>query len=220
MANYPELKLHIAGEWRHADGQPVINPADEFVKLLSLCGGALRFQIDQWRAVKTIQAAHMQRRAADRHQIDDRGCDRIRPHRRAQGEASSRLAGTERCLQHQVATRPMHPVKHLDALCVRCPSARCASAHRPLSNRSAHPGCRAWDTRHACATVYGSMPIKYTPASVRRGKRDRHFPRTQVLIGRWRFLFIARRCGQRRTKSMATGRRHVQRTRRLLTTRR
>src|SRR5580704_10627346 len=29
MANYPELKLHIAGEWRHADGQPVINPADE-----------------------------------------------------------------------------------------------------------------------------------------------------------------------------------------------
>ena len=27
MANYPELKLHIAGEWRHVDGQPVINPA-------------------------------------------------------------------------------------------------------------------------------------------------------------------------------------------------
>jgi hypothetical protein len=27
--NYPDLKLYIAGEWRHADGQPVINPADE-----------------------------------------------------------------------------------------------------------------------------------------------------------------------------------------------
>ena len=31
MPNYPELKLHIAGEWRRADGQPVINPADESV---------------------------------------------------------------------------------------------------------------------------------------------------------------------------------------------
>ena len=29
VANYPDLKLYIAGEWRHADGQPVINPADE-----------------------------------------------------------------------------------------------------------------------------------------------------------------------------------------------
>ena len=31
MANYPELKLYIGGEWRKADGQPVINPADESV---------------------------------------------------------------------------------------------------------------------------------------------------------------------------------------------
>ena len=29
VANYPDLKLYIAGEWRQADGQPVINPADE-----------------------------------------------------------------------------------------------------------------------------------------------------------------------------------------------
>src|SRR5262245_36255457 len=29
MANYPDLRLYIAGEWRTADGQPVINPADE-----------------------------------------------------------------------------------------------------------------------------------------------------------------------------------------------
>ena len=72
MANYPELKLHIAGEWRHADGQPVINPADESVKLLSLCGGALRLQVDQRRAVQTIEAAHLQGRSVDRHQIDDR----------------------------------------------------------------------------------------------------------------------------------------------------
>ena len=27
VANYPDLKLYIAGEWRQADGQPVINPS-------------------------------------------------------------------------------------------------------------------------------------------------------------------------------------------------
>ena len=31
MANYPDLKLYAAGEWRQADGWPVINPADESV---------------------------------------------------------------------------------------------------------------------------------------------------------------------------------------------
>jgi succinate-semialdehyde dehydrogenase / glutarate-semialdehyde dehydrogenase len=31
MANYPDLKLFIAGEWRQASGAPVINPADESV---------------------------------------------------------------------------------------------------------------------------------------------------------------------------------------------
>ena len=31
MANYPDLKLYVAGEWRQAASQPVINPADESV---------------------------------------------------------------------------------------------------------------------------------------------------------------------------------------------
>jgi succinate-semialdehyde dehydrogenase/glutarate-semialdehyde dehydrogenase len=31
MATYPDLKLYIGGEWRTADGAPVINPADESV---------------------------------------------------------------------------------------------------------------------------------------------------------------------------------------------
>ena len=31
MANYPDLKLYVAGEWRQAGGQPVINPADQSV---------------------------------------------------------------------------------------------------------------------------------------------------------------------------------------------
>ena len=31
MANYPQIDLYIDGRWKHADGQPVINPADESV---------------------------------------------------------------------------------------------------------------------------------------------------------------------------------------------
>jgi succinate-semialdehyde dehydrogenase / glutarate-semialdehyde dehydrogenase len=31
MAQYPELKLYVAGEWKTASGAPVINPADESV---------------------------------------------------------------------------------------------------------------------------------------------------------------------------------------------
>ena len=31
MAQYPELKLYIGGEWRNRAGQPVLNPADESV---------------------------------------------------------------------------------------------------------------------------------------------------------------------------------------------
>jgi succinate-semialdehyde dehydrogenase/glutarate-semialdehyde dehydrogenase len=31
MTNYPELQLFIGGEWKSADGQPVLNPADESV---------------------------------------------------------------------------------------------------------------------------------------------------------------------------------------------
>lgn len=31
MADYPELKLYVGGEWRARDGAPVLNPADESV---------------------------------------------------------------------------------------------------------------------------------------------------------------------------------------------
>jgi len=31
MAQYPELKLYVAGEWKSAKGEPVLNPADESV---------------------------------------------------------------------------------------------------------------------------------------------------------------------------------------------
>ena len=31
MARYPELMMYIAGSWKTADGEPVLNPADESV---------------------------------------------------------------------------------------------------------------------------------------------------------------------------------------------
>jgi hypothetical protein len=29
MASYPDLQLHIGGQWKTASGSPVLNPADE-----------------------------------------------------------------------------------------------------------------------------------------------------------------------------------------------
>ncbi len=40
MPTYPELQLFIAGEWKSADGQPVLNPADESVEIY--CGFAAK----------------------------------------------------------------------------------------------------------------------------------------------------------------------------------
>jgi succinate-semialdehyde dehydrogenase/glutarate-semialdehyde dehydrogenase len=31
MTNYPNIELYIDGRWKRANGQPVINPADESV---------------------------------------------------------------------------------------------------------------------------------------------------------------------------------------------
>ncbi|MNW17638.1 hypothetical protein D3C71_2168910 [compost metagenome] len=42
------------------------------------------FQIDDWRTVEAIQAAHEKARAFHGFELDDRGADRVRPNRRAQ----------------------------------------------------------------------------------------------------------------------------------------
>lgn len=51
MARYPELRLYIAGEWMTADGEPVINPADETV--LGHVPHATRADLD-----RALSAAH------------------------------------------------------------------------------------------------------------------------------------------------------------------
>lgn len=48
---YPKLKLYIAGEWKSADGDPVINPADESV--LGIVPHATRADLD-----RALAAAH------------------------------------------------------------------------------------------------------------------------------------------------------------------
>ena len=44
MPNYPDLQLFIGGEWKSADGQPVLNPADESV--LGIVPHATRADLD------------------------------------------------------------------------------------------------------------------------------------------------------------------------------
>jgi succinate-semialdehyde dehydrogenase/glutarate-semialdehyde dehydrogenase len=44
MPAYPDLQLFIAGQWKSADGQPVLNPADESV--LGIVPHATRADLD------------------------------------------------------------------------------------------------------------------------------------------------------------------------------
>ena len=52
--------------------------------------------------------------ALDADQLDDRGADRVRPHRRAQRKCTARRFVVLRALQHQIAARLMQPVDHLE----------------------------------------------------------------------------------------------------------
>lgn len=73
MVQYPNLQLHIAGEWKSADGEPVINPADETV--LATVPHATRADLDRalsaardgfrvWRAMSAAKRAQIILKAA------------------------------------------------------------------------------------------------------------------------------------------------------------
>src|ERR1700730_4214854 len=51
MAEYPDLQLFVGGEWKSADGQPVLNPADESV--LGVVPHATRADLDAALAAAT-----------------------------------------------------------------------------------------------------------------------------------------------------------------------
>jgi len=74
----------------------------------------------------------------DRDQCDDRGCNRVWPHRRAQRESAGRPAGAVGRLQHEIAARMMHPVENLDARVDRDAGERLAPAfiHHDGADRS------------------------------------------------------------------------------------
>ena len=52
--------------------------------------------------------------ALDADQLDDRGADRVRPHRRAQRERAAGRFVVLRALQHEIAARLMQPVDHFE----------------------------------------------------------------------------------------------------------
>src|ERR1019366_7501607 len=80
-------------------------------KIRSVPGGrVIRFQIDKRRPIETIKPAHLQCPALDRHQFHEGRSDGVRPDRRTQGKCSGRPPRPERCLQHEIAARAMHPV--------------------------------------------------------------------------------------------------------------
>jgi succinate-semialdehyde dehydrogenase/glutarate-semialdehyde dehydrogenase len=73
MSQYPELKLHVAGEWRSRDGSPVLNPADE--SILGTVPHATRTDLDDalnaaeegfkvWRNTSPQKRAEIIHRAA------------------------------------------------------------------------------------------------------------------------------------------------------------
>ena len=133
---------------------------------LRVCGRAVGFQVDEWRAVQAIEATHKQRRALDCDQFGDRGRDRVRPHRRTQGEAARRLSGMKRLLQHNVAPRAMHPVKHLDTPMTGQIGQRGAPAFVNQMEQIGPSGLpRLGHSPRTCLGVW-MMPTKYTPASV------------------------------------------------------
>ena len=82
MTNYPDLRLFIAGDWRQADGQPVVNPADESV--LGIVPHARRSDLDDALAAaeqgfKVWSRTSPAKRAEHRHQ---------EPHRQAENGAT------------------------------------------------------------------------------------------------------------------------------------
>src|SRR6202000_2662172 len=82
MANYPQIELYIDGRWKRADGQPVINPADESV--LATVPTATRADLDDalaaaekgfaiWRKTSPAKRAQIILKAASliRERVDD-----------------------------------------------------------------------------------------------------------------------------------------------------
>ena len=72
------------------------------------------FQIEKWRAVDAIEAAHENIRAFDFDELDALCADRIGPHRRAQAECAVYDAVIRRALLDEIAARLVQPIKDFE----------------------------------------------------------------------------------------------------------
>lgn len=77
-------------------------------------GAAVGFEVDQGRAVDTIEPLHMQHATLDPQQSHDRGADRVWPCRRAQRKGADRPPIAARALAGQVAAALVQPIQNLD----------------------------------------------------------------------------------------------------------
>src|SRR5580704_12575699 len=98
-----------------------------FSRAALLARAVFWLQVDERRAVKTIEAADLQGGFVDPDQLDNRRGDRVRPHRRAQRECAGGFLAEGR-LHREVAPRAVHPIEHLDALVAGNPGQRPAPA--------------------------------------------------------------------------------------------
>lgn len=75
---------------------------------------AVRLQIDQRRAIETVEAAHQNDVAFDADEFCDRRAERIGAHRGSQGKRAMGVGVAGGTLQDQIAARLMQPVDHFD----------------------------------------------------------------------------------------------------------
>src|ERR1700722_18625389 len=152
-----------------------------FSRAALLARAVFWLQVDERRAVKTIEAADLQGGFVDPDQLDNRRGDRVRPYRRAQRECAGGFLAVG-SLRGEVAPRQVHPVEHLNALVASEPGQRLAPAL--VDGDRADRAVRGAALRAFLASLPGcvdhSDEIK---ASVGlRRQLDRHLAGTQIVV--------------------------------------
>ena len=72
----------------------------------------VRLDVYQRRAIATVDVADRQTRSVHLHKLDDRECNRVWSHGRAQGKRASRFAQMTWYLLDQIAAGFVHPIEH------------------------------------------------------------------------------------------------------------
>ncbi len=128
MTNYPDLRLFIAGDWRQADGQPVVNPADCRYRYVVLAAAEQGFKV--WsrtspakRAELILEAVRLMRERVEKMAIAMtleqgkpiaqsrleilRGCDIIEWDAQEGRRIYGRIIPSEPGMRHSVLRQPI-----------------------------------------------------------------------------------------------------------------